>query len=118
MGCQFSSIGKMVARSVGKHSVPVNAVRRPRRRFPRNSTTPAQRVLALSPYATNMGRSLLLAYQPDGPLRDGVADPAREPHCSCRSARPVDRQGAHAMPELENAFIYVVARIVLTQQQR
>ena len=57
MGCQFSSIGKMVARSVGKHSVPVNAVRRPRRRFPRNSTTPAQRVLAQSPYATNMGRS-------------------------------------------------------------
>src|SRR6202030_3386461 len=34
--------------------------------------------------------------QPDGPLRDEVAEPAREPCCAHRSARPVDRQGAAA----------------------
>ena len=34
--------------------------------------------------------------QPDGPLRDKVAEPTREPCCARRSARPVDRQGAPA----------------------
>jgi len=47
-------------------------------------------------------RRVCRLYQPDAPLRDGVADPAREPHCSCRSARPVDRQGAHAPTAADN----------------
>jgi hypothetical protein len=34
--------------------------------------------------------------EPDGPVRDEMAEPAREPRRSRRSARPVDRQGAHA----------------------
>src|SRR5580704_4270647 len=34
--------------------------------------------------------------EPDGPVRDEVAEPAREPRRSRRSARPVDRQGARA----------------------
>src|SRR5215471_4383027 len=32
--------------------------------------------------------------QPDGPPRDEVAEPGREPWRPCRSARPMDRQGA------------------------
>jgi hypothetical protein len=43
MSCQFPAICKVVARSVGKHLFPVNAVRRLRRRFRRNSATLAQR---------------------------------------------------------------------------
>jgi len=43
MGCQFSAICKVVAQPVEKHLFPVNAVRRLRRRFRRNSATLAQR---------------------------------------------------------------------------
>jgi hypothetical protein len=43
MSCQFPAICKVVARPVGKHLFPVNAVRRLRRRFRRNSATLAQR---------------------------------------------------------------------------
>src|SRR5271169_3112050 len=43
MGCQFSAICKVVAQPVGNHLFPVNAVRRLRRRYRRNSATPAQR---------------------------------------------------------------------------
>ncbi len=34
--------------------------------------------------------------QPDGPLRDEVAEPTGEPCCARRPARPVDRQGEPA----------------------
>jgi hypothetical protein len=43
MSCQFPAICKVVERPVGKHLFPVNAVRRLRRRFRRNSATLAQR---------------------------------------------------------------------------
>ena len=43
-----------------------------------------------------IGRSPRLPARPDGPLRDEVAEPAREPCRAHRSAWPVDRQGAPA----------------------
>jgi hypothetical protein len=61
MGCRFSSIGKMVAQLSGNTRFPTTpcagrgAVFRGIPRLLRSG------VLALSPYATKMGRSLLLA---------------------------------------------------------
>jgi hypothetical protein len=41
--------------------------------------------------------------QPDGPLRDEVAEPARQPCRSLRSAWPVDRSGAPAATAEEDS---------------
>ena len=86
MGCQFSAVCKVVEQPVGNHLFPVNAVRRLRRRFRRNSATPAQRRSRSVPLCDKNGPFVTSA-------RDGQGDRFRAPP-RARGTEPAGNRAA------------------------